>query len=303
MKKKHGNRKYHEGQVVGPYTVLYYSKPGHIRCKCNVCGHTSDVDSTNIKKNKMCVSCKKHRKGTPHKDLTGMRFGRLTVVEYSGDGKWLCSCDCGNETTVQTSHLNSGHTQSCGCYMRDRTSEANSHNLTGKRFERLVVVEKTDGYEVNERLTLTEYLCKCDCGNYIAVLASNLVSGNTKSCGCIGSSYGEYKVEKLLNENSINYIKEYTYKDLKSSNGNLLRFDFALMNESDDVVCLIEFNGEQHYYAIKRKTNFGKQQREETDRKKVKFCQEREIPLFIIRYDDDILSKMQEIITFYKTLV
>lgn len=57
-------------------------------------------------------------------DLTGQRFGRLTVVELSHKvqtptGKrfyWQCVCDCGNETTVTVGSLRGGNTKSCGCY-------------------------------------------------------------------------------------------------------------------------------------------------------------------------------------------
>jgi len=51
-------------------------------------------------------------------DLTGERFGRLVVVKYLGDRKWLCKCDCGNETSVLTSNLRNrskSPTRSCGC--------------------------------------------------------------------------------------------------------------------------------------------------------------------------------------------
>ena len=53
-------------------------------------------------------------------DLTGERFGRLTVVRRITDKddhkttKWHCICDCGQEKDVTTSHLRSGHTKSCG---------------------------------------------------------------------------------------------------------------------------------------------------------------------------------------------
>ena len=55
------------------------------------------------------------------KDLTGMRFGKLTVLEYTNKRNlnrnilWRCLCDCGNKIYVATSCLNSGHTKSCGC--------------------------------------------------------------------------------------------------------------------------------------------------------------------------------------------
>ena len=52
-------------------------------------------------------------------DLTGLTFGRLTVIEYydsiNGRNHWRCLCRCGEETIVPTTHLQSGHTKSCGC--------------------------------------------------------------------------------------------------------------------------------------------------------------------------------------------
>ena len=54
------------------------------------------------------------------KDLTGKRFGRLTVIEQAGRGKyrhvlWKCVCDCGKETYVTSNQLVTGRTKSCGC--------------------------------------------------------------------------------------------------------------------------------------------------------------------------------------------
>lgn len=52
-------------------------------------------------------------------DLTGKRFGRLTVIcldhKENGYYFWECKCDCGNSKIVKTSLLRNGHTQSCGC--------------------------------------------------------------------------------------------------------------------------------------------------------------------------------------------
>jgi hypothetical protein len=60
-----------------------------------------------------------------HKKVNiGDRFGKLVVVKYNGVkkkksgatvGLYLCKCDCGKHTVVETSHLTSGWTQSCGC--------------------------------------------------------------------------------------------------------------------------------------------------------------------------------------------
>lgn len=58
-------------------------------------------------------------------DLTGRRFGRLTVVaevsQRTKDGavRWLCQCDCGTTWSVLANHLRGGNTTSCGCFRRD----------------------------------------------------------------------------------------------------------------------------------------------------------------------------------------
>lgn len=63
-------------------------------------------------------------------DLSGKKFGRLTVVGFdkvkNGARKWRCVCDCGKYSSVNTSKLNNGTVQSCGCLQRDVTSKRNS---------------------------------------------------------------------------------------------------------------------------------------------------------------------------------
>lgn len=53
-------------------------------------------------------------------DLTGQKFGRLTVVRKTLDSHWLCQCDCGVEKEVRSTLLRSGKTKSCGCYRIER---------------------------------------------------------------------------------------------------------------------------------------------------------------------------------------
>lgn len=61
-------------------------------------------------------------------DLTGQKFGRLTVIERdttSKTTKWICKCDCGNTKSVAAGHLKSGSTTSCGCYQKEKASISN----------------------------------------------------------------------------------------------------------------------------------------------------------------------------------
>jgi len=71
-------------------------------------------------------SCGCQSRGRRLKDITGQRFGRLTVVARFGStpakhATWSCTCDCGNTCVVEGASLCGKHTQSCGCYSRDRT--------------------------------------------------------------------------------------------------------------------------------------------------------------------------------------
>lgn len=67
-------------------------------------------------------------------DLTGERFGRLTVIERAenkcGKVAWLCKCDCGNTNIVNAINLKNGKTNSCGCL---KTEIHTKHNMNNTR--------------------------------------------------------------------------------------------------------------------------------------------------------------------------
>ena len=54
-------------------------------------------------------------------DLSGQRFGKLTVVELDPEyvrksgrhARWLCKCDCGKIKSVQSNHLKDGSATAC----------------------------------------------------------------------------------------------------------------------------------------------------------------------------------------------
>lgn len=77
-------------------------------------------------------------------DLTGQKFGRLTVIERAGKAahgdhaKWLCQCECGNTITALSNNLRFGNTTSCGCFQSEIASEMGKTNKThGKSHTRL----------------------------------------------------------------------------------------------------------------------------------------------------------------------
>ena len=85
---------------------------------------------------------------------------------------WLCRCICGKEITARNDKLVNGKKKSCGC-MNERKGI-----LPGTRYGKLVLIDKQGN----------NCLCRCDCGREKMVLYSNLITGNTKSCGCMKKS-------------------------------------------------------------------------------------------------------------------
>lgn len=58
-------------------------------------------------------------------DLTGQKFGRLTVIKQAKNNKynhtcWLCKCDCGKEVVAESNSLKNGRTKSCGCLRSEK---------------------------------------------------------------------------------------------------------------------------------------------------------------------------------------
>lgn len=84
-------------------------------------------------------------------DLVGKRFDRLLVLERKGSvcnhARWRCRCDCGGEALVTTSHLNRGHTRSCGCVRKEIASRQGkasaTHGMTGTPLYKIWVGIKT----------------------------------------------------------------------------------------------------------------------------------------------------------------
>lgn len=128
------------------------------------------------------------------KDLTGQRFGRLTVVcraeNKCGKTNWHCKCDCGNEKDVLSINLTRGLTRSCGCFHNEDLSARRTVDLTGQRFGRLTVLERSK----NQKKKGTVWTCKCECGSLVDVSAGHLKDGHTKSCGCLVKEKASYRI-------------------------------------------------------------------------------------------------------------
>ena len=122
------------------------------------------------------------------KKMIGIKFGRLTVLEMIGERvagrhpKWRCFCNCGNETIKTATALRNGREPSCGCAVRD--FQRKKHNLIGKKFSRLLVLEPEKLSDFSRSIL---WKCICDCGKETVSCGSELRNGHKKSCGCLHS--------------------------------------------------------------------------------------------------------------------
>lgn len=102
-------------------------------------------------------------------NLIGRPFGKLVVEKYigsdkNGQAKWLCRCSCGGSTITSTSHLNSGHTQSCGCSRLETSiKRLTIHGMDGSRFHTILSeISKLTG--INYRTLYMRYRRTGDIG-------------------------------------------------------------------------------------------------------------------------------------------
>ena len=138
-------------------------------------------------------------------NLIGKVFGRLTVLyrvksnTKNRSATWRCKCSCGAITDVIAPNLKSGHTLSCGCLQREKTSESRFIDETGNRYGRLTVLQRAEDYMSPKGFVTPMWLCMCDCGNQTTVNVNSLRKGVTISCGC-------YQKEQVSNRSVNKYV-------------------------------------------------------------------------------------------------
>lgn len=279
------------GKVYGNYEIVekdlsrgdtYYF------IKCLLCGELMEQSyafkSIRTKTIKQCFCTK---------TLVGQRFNFLEVVSYNKELSkekrqtyYNCKChNCNRDRLVpiRASYLKNGNSKSCGCLNDD----AHRENLIGKTFGQLKVISlnKEKTYDEDRKSTGSIWNCEClKCHSICTVAAKTLKSGRQYSCGCLKSK-SESKIKELLEINHISFIQQYLFKDLIGEK-DCLKFDFAIF-ELDNLVCLIECQGEQHYNPV---DHFGGEKQflrqQSYDNKKREYCKKHNLKLIEIPYWD-----------------
>jgi len=253
-------------------------------CQCS-CGTIKKVRGSSLKKqtSKSC-GCLKRRLLSERttKNLLGQTFGKLTVIEemphQNGLSMWKCKCECGNTCIRSSANLKREGIHSCGCYNKEQITNLKKKNLLNQKFGKLTVIEET---QERDNAGCVIWKCQCECGNITYVSTNALTSNNTISCGCINYSIGEKNIEDILKNNNISFKSQFTLPELK-----LKKYDFAILNENNQPIRLIEFDGRQHFDDISGIWNSPESLEDIQERDKIKnqWALKHNIPLIRIPY-------------------
>ena len=207
------------GQTFGDLFVLSKvidSNPPKYLCRCSCGVETVAYKKYLVSGRKTHCGCKTVRKsGADNRnfhDYVGKTLGELIVLEElpphitpNGSKQRIvrCRCSCGTETTTRLE--NAKKNGKCNkCLRKDKRVD-----ITGKCFGKLVVISMADDYISPSGHRLSRCNCQCDCGKTTIVNMSGLVTGSTKSCGCIANSRG------LLKDHP-EYMCKYDYEKNKN---------------------------------------------------------------------------------------
>lgn len=284
------------GSKYGHLTVkqMIYKYNGGRRtfCECLCeCGNICYVEASKLKsRNNPSCGCMSKYYRTIHNrsDETGKKFNMLTIqkIDYSNRPSMAyCRCDCGNYKWIAKADIISGHTKSCGCLQKTKTSEANVKDYSG--------VVAPNGVKFLQKVRMNEhgtwiYKCQCPlCDNQFEAIPARVFSNHNTSCGCNRKSSGERIVSYILDKNHIKYKTQHIFDDCIDKNP--LPFDFAIQDDNDKIVALIEYDGEQHYRPVDL---FGGEKafenRRKHDRIKDNYCKSHNLTLCRIVQNKDI---------------
>lgn len=203
---------------------------------------------------------------------------------------------------------NTNRPSGCGCPKCGEESRANSRKLGREEYIRRAVNKHGNAYdysEVNYKNMHTKIKILCSTHGWFLQKAENHLNG----VGCpkcsLTISRGERKIMMILDDLNIKYITEKTFQDLYYSNKKAkLRYDFYLT----DYNILLEFHGEQHYKPINIKGRVSDESEQHLifyhiysrDKIKEDYAESNGFIYEVIKYNEDIESRLIEILEFHR---
>lgn len=158
-----------------PFTKIYGkgSRKKVYPCVCITCGYQRDIPSSdlNCRRNLQCKICNDKVHSYENDNLTGTRQGSLIIgsaFRKNGRTYYHVRCDCSKEYDILRDNLIRKKYPHCKCHG--------------------IAVDITNNYGLLKPLSRREsdgkWKCECACGNITFVPPSELIDGNTQSCGC-----------------------------------------------------------------------------------------------------------------------
>lgn len=239
------------GERFGKLTVIEPTdqrKNGYMvwKCRCD-CGGRIEADSRRLKrgtvKNCGCIPKSNARNGQMAEDLTGQRFGKLTVLSRAPNQNsrvyWKCRCDCGNGHIVSAHELKAGKCTSCGCNRHEL--EKGFVDLTGMQFDQLTVLYQTRKRSYKGSIC---WHCRCSCGKEVDVPEDALCFGQYKSCGCRRRELGKqlYTKRTMVDGTCVEILEKR-----KSRSDNSSGFRGVYQKKNGEYRACIGFKGERFY--------------------------------------------------------
>jgi len=205
--------------------------------------------------------------------------------------KFTCTL-CGKEIEKSFTKFYSGQTVCTNCAYKIvamKTSKSHEEYLLELKNKdiNIVPIDKYESYNKN-----IKHICpKCGREDWL-VSPANILSKKSRACINCKESIGEEIIAKYLLENKYKFIKQFKFENLKSMKNNnyFLKFDFAIFDKYDNLIYLIEYDGEQHFYPVnfngisdeKAEKNF--KQIQINDKTKNNYCMNNNIKLLRIPY-------------------
>lgn len=162
--------------------------------------------------------------------------------------RMLCYCTKHNQNTYKTmQQILSGQ----GCNFCGREKLSILQTLSQKEFSNRIYEQNSDIEIIGEYTGLKNRIkirCK-RCGHIWNNSAASLLSNNTSCPVCTkGVYHGEKEIAILLEEWGYDFDRQFSFNDCKDKRP--LLFDFALRDKENNVLCLIEFDGVQHFKPV-----------------------------------------------------
>ena len=263
----------------------YIGSTKQIDAVCKVCGEKWSARAVDILRGSGCPKCRYANMTKTHDDyikqLAKINNGVVAVDKYINSYtkiKHRC-LKCGNEWMVAPRDLLQGnHCPRCSTRKKSHEQYVNELSLNNPNIE---VVETYVNANTN-----IKHQCKI-CGYEWMARPNHILHG--LGCPNCQETSGEQAVRQWLVDNNIRYESQKRFSDCK--NQRMLPFDFYL----PDYNCCIEYDGAQHFREVELWG--GKEyllRRQQNDQIKNNYCNENDIYLIRIRYDEDVCSVLND---------